>query len=137
MTKQLEKEIDVFQRKLLRRIFNISWQDMISNEDLYRRCKMEPWSKIIKKRRLSWYGHLIRLSEETPAKKALDEVKRKVKKPKGGQKITWIKLIEKDLKDLKRFVQKEEDLKEITLNRKKWRKLIHCGMLDLSDRNCN
>ena len=137
LTKQLEKEIDVFQRKLLRRIFNIRWQDMISNEDLYRRCKMEPWSKIIKKRRLSWYGHLIRLSEETPAKKALEEVKRKVKKPKGGQKITWIKLIEKDLKDLKRFVQKEEDLEEITLNRKRWRKLIHCGMLDLSDGNRN
>ena len=73
----------------------------------------------IKKRRLSWYGHLIRLSEETPAKKALDEVKRKVKTPKGGQKITWIKLIEKDLKDLKRFVQKEEDLEEIALNRER------------------
>ena len=121
----------------MRRIFNISWQDMISNEDLYRRCKMEPWSKIIQKRRLSWYGHLIRLSEETPAKKALEEVKRKVKKPKGGQKITRIKLIEKDLKDLKRFVQKEEDLEEIALNRERWRKLIHCGMLDLSDGNHN
>ena len=80
---------------------------------------MEPRSRIIKKRRLSWYEHLIRLSEETPAKKAFDEVKRKVKKPKGGQTITWIKLIEKDLKDLKRFVQKEEDLEEIALNRER------------------
>ena len=137
LTKQLEKEIDVFQRKLLRRIFNISWQDMSSNEELYRRCKMEPWNKIIKKRRLSWYGHLIRLSEETPAMKALYEVKRKVKKPKGGQKISWRKLIEKDLKDLKRFVQNEKDLEEIALNRGRWRKLIHRGMSDLSDGNHN
>ena len=135
LTKQLEKEINVFQSKLLRRIFNISWQDMISNEDLYRRCKMEPWSKIIKKRR--WYGHLIRLSE-IAAKKALDEVKRKVKKPKGQQKITWMKLIEKDFKRSKKdLFKKKEDLEEVALNRERLRKLIHCGMLDLSDGNRN
>ena len=76
------------------------------------------------------------MSEEIPAKKALDEVKRKVKKPKGGQKITWIKLIEKDLKDLKRFAQNEEDLEEIALNWERWRKFTG-GMLDLSDGSRN
>ena len=60
-----------------------------------------------------------------------------LRSPKEDRKIAWIKLIEKDLKDLKRFVQKEEDLEEIALNRERWRKLIHCGLLDLSDGNRN
>ena len=63
--------------------------------------------------------------------------KEKLRSPKGGQKITWMKLIEKDLKDLKRFVQKGQDLEEVALNRERWRKLIHCGMLDSSDGNRN
>ena len=49
-------------------------------------------------------GNYSNVTSQVSAKKALDEVKRKVKYDK---KITWMKLIEKDLKDLKRFVQKE------------------------------
>ncbi len=57
---------------------------------------LKPLSDIIRIRRARWYGHLQRLDENTPASQALQEAKRKVKKPKGGQKLTWIKLIEKD-----------------------------------------
>jgi hypothetical protein len=32
-----------------------------------------PWSEAIKKRRLNWFGHLLRLPENTPAKLALKE----------------------------------------------------------------
>ena len=55
----------------------------------------------MKKRRLTWYGHLFRLPEETPAKKALREAQNHQKKPRGGQKQTLLNLIAKDLEKIK------------------------------------
>ena len=43
---------------------------------------------------MKWFDHLLRLNEKTPARLALKEVEIKVKKPKGFQKLMWIKLID-------------------------------------------
>ena len=67
--------------------------------ELYRRYKLKPWSEVIKECRMKWYGHLLSFNEKTPARLALKEAERRVKKPKGGQKLTWIKLIGKDLEE--------------------------------------
>ncbi len=48
-----------------------------------------------------WFGHMCRLPEETPVRIAYSEAPRKVKKLKGGQKLAWPKIIEKDLQDSK------------------------------------
>ena len=63
----LENSIDVFQRKLLRRIINLKWLRTISNKDIYERAEMKPWSITIQKRRLTWFSRLIRLPPETSA----------------------------------------------------------------------
>ena len=89
ITQALNHEIDVFQRILLRKIMKIKWQDHISNENLYTMTTQHPWSKTIKKRQFSWFGHLVRLPVETPVRKALTEFRRPVRKPKGKQKTTW------------------------------------------------
>ncbi len=62
------------------------------------RIGLKPVSQIVKQRRLRWFGHVNRLPDKTPAKIALDEATRKVKKPKGGQKMTWPKMMENELK---------------------------------------
>ena len=93
LTKLLVKEIDIFQKGVIKKIINIHWQDKITNVELYRRYKLKPWSEVMKEHRMKWYGHLLRLDEKTPAKLALKETERKVKKPKEGQKLTWMKLI--------------------------------------------
>ena len=100
MTKQLENTVYVFQRNILRSILEIKWPKKISNEKLYKTTKITKWSKIIKKRRLQWYGHLPRLPEETPAKAALREARKFAPKPRGGQKLTWLKLVDKDLENI-------------------------------------
>jgi hypothetical protein len=133
LTKQLEKEIDIFQRKIIRRAFNIKWFDKISNEDLYKKYHLQPWSEKIQQRRLRWYGHLIRLEEDIPAKKALREAERKVKKYPGGQKLTWMKQLEKDLKEFKIQPEKVEKLAQ---NRQQWRQLIARRMLTPDGGNC-
>ena len=38
---------------------------------IYAYIDCEPWSEMIRGRRLSWLGHLMRLHPQTPARKAL------------------------------------------------------------------
>ena len=101
ITKNHENTIDVFQRKLIRKMLNIKWQDKVSNNHLYKITKLTSWSIAVKRRRLNWYGHLLRLPEQAPANKALREAKKPCKKPRGGQKMTWMKLVEKDFENIK------------------------------------
>jgi len=122
LTKDKEKKIDTFQRNLLRKIMNIKWPRKITNEELMNKTKQTNWSDIIRKRRLSWYGHVCRLNEKTPAQTALKHVtsNKNMKKLRGGQRKTWIKNLEKDLEVLK--IQPHENLTELTQDRSVWRK---------------
>ena len=58
---------------------------------------MKPWSVITMKRRLSWFGHLMRLPPETPARHFIKPVKR----PTGRPKTTWLSTRATGLSDLK------------------------------------
>ena len=69
--KKINNEIDAFQRKTLRFILNIKYPKIITTEKLNEIFNIEEWSTVIKRRRWRWLGHLIRLPDETSAKKAL------------------------------------------------------------------
>ena len=72
-TKTIGDKIDSFQQKLLGQFMGVRWLKIVKNTGLYEKAGVEKWSSIVKERRLSWLGHLLRLAEETPAKKALAE----------------------------------------------------------------
>ena len=58
LTSSIEKQIDSFQRRLLRKnILNIKWPTVMSNEDVYNQTKANKWSIVIKRRRMRWLGH--------------------------------------------------------------------------------
>ena len=59
LTNTLERSIDSFHWRLLRKVIHVTWPRVITNEELYKRTKVTPWSLIICKRRLSWFGHLL------------------------------------------------------------------------------
>ena len=81
LTKTKEKNIDSFHRRILRTsCLNIRWPKKISNAEVYERTGVKPWSHIIKIRQLKWFGHMIRLPNNTPAKTALSYVLEKRKK---------------------------------------------------------
>ena len=129
LTGTLEKEIEAFHRKLLRITINFKWPKVVSNEKLYQLISATKWSTIIKKRRLNWLGHLMRLDETTPVRKALYESVRDIKRKIGKPNLTWIKLIEKDLSSINIHLnitkstaeEIEAKLKEITWNRNEWK----------------
>ena len=66
---------------------NIKWPQIITNEELMIKTKTN-WSDTIRKKRLSWYGHVSRLDEQTPAKTALKHIRsnNRMKKLRGGLK---------------------------------------------------
>ncbi len=84
----------------MRKILNIIWFDKIRNEDMYEKCGVKEFSKIVTERRLIWYGYLLRLPNNTAAKRAPNEARREVKNPKGGQKLIWLKLVDRDLENV-------------------------------------
>ena len=58
-TKKQEDIIDACQRIHYGKSSNIRWPEKFSNSALYERTMVSPWSKIVKKRGLTWYAHLL------------------------------------------------------------------------------
>ena len=91
LTKTQEASIDSFQRRLIRtNVLNITWPKKISNESVYKISKLQPWTQKIRKQKLTWFGHLMRMDEEVPARKALRYAEQHYEKPQGRPKETWI-----------------------------------------------
>ena len=132
LTKSLEQKIDAFHRRLLRSILGLQWPKKVSNKMLYEKTNEKPWSVIITKRRLRWTGHLLRLAEETPAKQALMECLRHHKLPRGGQRTTWLKRINKDLKTTDLNI-KNPHTWHLAADREQWRIITECAMSDVLD----
>ena len=65
---------------------------------MYKLTNQRPWSKPIAHCRLIWFGHLARLPDNTPAKRALIHALKPVKLPSGRPRDAWINLIKKQMK---------------------------------------
>lgn len=91
------KLIDAFQRRLLRRLLNVYWPNIMPNEEVMERTGCEAWSRTIVKRRLRLFGHILRLPRDTPINLAIAEGIRAVPMPPGRRKKTWLDNIREDL----------------------------------------
>lgn len=81
-TKGMEREIDYSTYNIDYSTYNIDCSTYkesylgaysTSNSELYRNTKETQWSKRVEKRRLSFFGDMARLPDETPARWAVDE----------------------------------------------------------------
>ena len=107
-------------------MLGITYPKIIKNTKVYNITKATPWSKTIDVSRLRWFGHMTRLPSQTPVKHALGEAERKIKKKVGGQKLTWLTLMKKQLKDIGLDYKQAQTL---AMDREKWKRLIS----DISD----
>ena len=57
----------MMQRKHLRKLLNIYWPAVISNEALYMRCNVRPITERVEASRWKMLGHILRSSNMTPA----------------------------------------------------------------------
>ena len=65
------KLLNSFHRQLLRRMLRIFWPQKISSKQLYRSTKTQPIIIDITKARWRYFGHALRLPNDSPPKKAM------------------------------------------------------------------
>ena len=116
MTVTIEKSLDSFHRRILRIATNHVYPKIISNENLYALTKEIPLSQKIKKRRLTLFGHVLRLHPETPAQKAIDFYMEPCQRPVGRPPLTWLAQITKDLKNTLIYHEIETPLTKNSIN---------------------
>ena len=72
VAKTTTSKLQVFINRCLRRILNIHWPQVISNEVLWRRAEETEISKQIKRRKWNWIGHTLRKGHDTIEREVLD-----------------------------------------------------------------
>ena len=70
MTKTMTKSLDACENSWLRRILRISYKDHITNETVRKRTGQEYVSNVIKRRRLKWAGHMMRMENTRAVKRS-------------------------------------------------------------------
>jgi hypothetical protein len=71
LTKKEIQQLDAFRRRHFRLILGICYPNIISNKELYRRCKAQELDTIIRTSRWKLLGHTLRMADNTPAKLAM------------------------------------------------------------------
>ena len=103
LTKKDEEQLDSFHRRQLRIIIRKKYPHIISNKNLYKRCKESPLSTFILKSRWKLFGHILRLNKECPANKAMIFYFENInaKRFSGNPRITIVKTLNNDIKRTK------------------------------------
>ncbi|CAF1172893.1 unnamed protein product [Didymodactylos carnosus] len=71
LTPTLTRRLVSFENRCLRHILGINWTDHVTNDEV-RRLSGQPSIEItLRKRRLQWLGHLLRMPDSRPAKEML------------------------------------------------------------------
>jgi hypothetical protein len=86
--KTTTSKLQTFVNRCLRRILNIHWQEVISNEELWRRTEETEMSTQIKRRKWSWIRHTLRIGNEAIEREALDW-NPQGKRRRGRPRHTW------------------------------------------------
>ena len=66
-------------------------------EEVLRRCRVEELELMMSRRRLNWYGHVVRRSESEPLGRVMAVVA-PGRRPRGRPKKTWKQRVEDDFR---------------------------------------
>jgi hypothetical protein len=98
LTKKEEEKLNIFERKILRKIYGPSCVSMVwrikYNDEMYNIYKEPSTVKMIKISRLKWLGHIARMEDNAPCKKIT------FSQPEGRPKLRWLHSVLKDIKIL-------------------------------------
>ena len=92
-------KIDVFYNGWLRKICRISWPNKISKVDLYKKTGCNSAVLEIKRWRLIWLGHVLRMPKDSIPKVALRWTP-PGKGKRGRPKMTWRQTVMAELKEM-------------------------------------
>jgi hypothetical protein len=122
LNKTEEGKIDIWERKILRRLFGGKREGDIrlrrTNEEVMNLFKESRISQVAKAGRLRWLGHLERMPEQRTPKMLMD-INMEGQRKKGRPKKRWYEEAQKDLREkgVQNWRTKAKD-------RKKWKEII-------------
>ena len=139
LTKGDEDKLDSFHRRQLREVIGVRYPHKISNKKVYEVTKATPLSIEITLARWKMLGHVLRLNEKTPARKAMKyyfQIPPDVKRFRGRKRATIISTINRDIERTKKkflnfdlhILKTELDLRNIRVkatNRNHWKKRVN------------
>jgi len=106
-------------------LLGINWQQHVHNDEVKRLTKQPHLSAIVQSRRLSLFGHIARIPDETDAKQILTASPAgNWRRPLGRPRITWMKTIQQDLKSSDLNM---DDAVDLAQNRPLWRLMSTFG----------
>jgi len=125
MSKTDARKIDALDQWCLRMLLGIKWYQFVRNDDVWRLTKQTKLTAIIQSRRLTLFGHIMRMDDNTDAKRILlafppADWKRQLGRPR----ITWLSTVQQDLKQHQLTLPKAADLAQ---NRPLWRMMSMYG----------
>ena len=144
VTAATEKKMDAFHRKQLKRVLNIKYPTIISNEKLYEISKEKPISQTMRAARWKLLGHILRRDQDIPASKAMNAYYQDLgqKGFRGRRRMTLPLVLNKDLKHEHVSLETSRDLQELrnlAQDRGEWSALtsrvIEAGEAEESDDN--
>jgi len=122
---KVARKVDALDQWCLRRILDIHWYHHISNCEVRRLTEQPPLTTIIQKRRLTLFGHLVRMDKSTDARRILTAVPQSEwRRPVGRPYTSWMATLKNDLA---RHNLTLEDAIELALNKPLWRLLAARG----------
>src|SRR6218665_3699500 len=114
----------------LRRILHVTWRDKITNKRIRERTGQEELGCIIRRKRLTWLGHVARMNLNRKAKQLLNWTPGR-KRGRGRPRKYWPETIRGDLRTLELTW---EDALDAAEDRDGWRKRIaRCAALQRTD----
>ena len=119
---------DGFHRRQLRQVIGVRYPEKISSNALYERCECGPMSLSAVKARWGLFGHVMRMTHDTPAQMAIDEYIAPTDTAgwQGRPRTTLPTTLDKDLQGVGKRLRNMQDLQHlrtIASDRNQWRNL--------------
>ena len=133
ITDTMEKKLDACENNWLRRILRISYKEHKTNEEIRQRTRQPLVSTVIRKKRLKWLGHTLRM-EDKRLPKRIYNYKPEGKRRPGRQRTRWKDRVEKDLDRIGLKIEgrtsgrQRKTLEEIANDRDEWRFIVSESM---------
>lgn len=120
LTKLLIQKLHTLINKCLRKILNILWPEVISNEELWERTHQSCMEESIKRRKWKWIGHTLRKPENNITRSAVEwnplGFRRRVHPMRSWRQSVQDELTKKNITWL--------EAKRTAKNRVRWRSMV-------------
>ena len=116
LTQRLETIICGCDRRMLRYMAGVSLRDRVRSAEVAQRCGLQQMEEILRARRLSWFGHVVRRPDEDVLSEVVN-MEVDGRRPRGRPKKTWLATVEEDLRHAGLD-------RELAQDREEWRRAI-------------